>query len=465
MTESDRSSEERRARAGWVMFDWATQPFYTLVVTFLFAPYFASVFVGDAARGQWIWGVATAAAGAVVALGSPILGATVDARGGLKGWIALCSLLMVAGLAGLWFAEPGQAARIWPIAACFAAALVGAELATVLTNAVMPRLSVAGRLGRLSGTGWAVGYVGGLVSLVVMVGLVIPDPATGKTLLGLPPLVPLDAARHEGERLVGPFSAAWYLLFALPFFLYTPNPPAEAGARADWRTGLARLLETLRRVGAHRDAALLLVARMLYADGLAAIFAFGGIYGAGVFGWGATELGAFGVVLTIAGAVGAFAGGGFDDRFGGKTVILISLAVLVLASIGTLSVDGSHVLFWLEVPPPVEGDGLLASPGERAFLGFAAMIGIVSGPIQAASRSLFARLSPPDRLAEFFGLFAFSGKVTSFAAPAAIAALTYLSESQRIGIAAALPFLLGGMLVLLAVRAPRRGQTSFSIGY
>jgi UMF1 family MFS transporter len=191
---------------------------------------------------------------------------------------------------------------------------------------------------------------------------------------------------------------------------------------------------------------------MLYADGLGAVFAFGGIYAASVFGWGATELGLFGMVLTTAGTIGAACGGLLDDRVGSKTVIVAALCLFILSAIGVLSIDADEVLFVFPVEPKVPGSGPFASAGEQAYLAFAILIGLGAGPIQASSRTLLARLCPPQKTTEFFGFYAFSGKITAFAAPLAIGLVTALTDSQRLGIAASLVFLVAGLVLLLRVR-------------
>ncbi|MCJ7597888.1 MAG: MFS transporter, partial [Methyloceanibacter sp.] len=191
----------------------------------------------------------------------------------------------------------------------------------------------------------------------------------------------------------------------------------------------------------------------LYADGLGAVFAFGGIYAATVFGWGATELGLFGIVLTIAGTIGAVLGGLLDDRRGSKAVIAFTLLLFIAASIGVLSVDQGNILFVLPVEPKLPGSAPFSSVGEQVYLAFAILIGLASGPIQSSSRTLLARMCPPGNTTEFFGFFSFSGKITAFAAPLAIGAVTHLTGSQRLGIASSLVFLIGGLLLLLRVKA------------
>jgi UMF1 family MFS transporter len=339
----------------------------------------------------------------------------------------------------------------------FGLATIGVELATVFTNAMMPSLVADKHLGRLSGVGWATGYVGGLIALVLLAGFVIVDPHTGKTLLGLQPIVPLDPAAREADRLVGPFSALWYLVFVLPLFLFTPDRPAAAFRMSEVRAGLAQLVGAVKDLmREHKPIALFLLARMLYADGLGAIFAFGGIYAAYIFGWGAMELGLFGIVLSIAATFGALIGGVLDDRLGSRTVIVWTLLLFIGASAGILSVDQKHVLLVLPVEPKAPGSAPFSSAGEQVYLLFAILIGLASGPVQAASRTLLARMCPPGKMTEFFGFFAFSGKITAFAAPLAIGTVTAATGSQRLGIGTSLLFLLAGLLLLLKVKTGPR---------
>ena len=441
---------------GWVLFDWATQPFYTLVVTFLFAPYFVNGFMDDPARGSSLWAYATGIAELIAAALAPVLGAIADAGTPRKPWIAAFSVLLFVGLCGLWFAIPGEIELAPRVLLSFGLATIGAELATVFTNAMMPSLIGNDRLGTLSGLGWATGYVGGLVSLALIAGLVVADPHTGKTLLGLPPVLPLDTATREGDRLVGPFSAVWFLVFVLPLFLFTPDRPGKPLKTGAVTAGLSQLVRSVKELVRHHvEIAKFLLARMLYADGLGAVFAFGGIYAGTVFGWGAAELGRFGVILTITGTLGAALGGLLDDREGSKAVIVGTLLLFIAASIGVLSVDHDHVLFVVLVEPKALGSAPFSSVGEQIYLAFAMLIGIASGPIQSSSRTLLARMCPEDKVTEFFGFFSFSGKITAFAAPLVIGAVTHVTGSPRIGIAMSLVFLIAGLLLLLRVKSDR----------
>ena len=444
------------ALAGWVLVDWALQPYYTLVLTFLFAPYFTSAVVDDPVRGQALWGYAAAIAGILIAIGSPILGAVADGGGRRKPWVALFAVILAGGLAALWWAEPGAAnSTVFLVLAAFIAATAAAEFATVFTNAIMPTLVPSAQLGRLSGIGWATGYVGGLLSLAVVAGFLVTNPATGRTLLGLEPLFTLDTLQREGDRLVGPFSAAWVLVFLLPFFLFVPDRRSTAVPRVR-KSALADLVTTLRALPGQRDMLTFLIARALYSDGLSAIFVFGGIYGTAVFGWEAFERGLFGIALITVGVVGAVLGGALDDRIGAKRVVIGALILLMAGCIGILSVSAGHVLFTVPVDAKQPGSLPFSSSGELVFLAFASLVAIAAAPNQAASRTLLARLAPPERMTQYFGLFAFSGKVTAFLAPLSVAAVTTATGSQRAGMAAILVFLLAGLLLMLPVREQRQ---------
>ncbi len=456
MTDAPAAYPPRRAVVAWLFFDWAAQPFFTLVTTFVFAPFFASALASDPAQGQALWGYATGAAGLCIALLSPLLGGIADRTGPRKPWIAAFGGLLVLGSAALWFAAPGSPLAV-PIAlAGFVVATIGAEFATTFNNAMMTRLVPPERLGWLSGTGWAIGYLGGLLSLAITLALLAADPQTGRTLAGLVPLFGLDAAAREGDRFSGPLTAIWFLVFVAPMFWLTPDTSRTGmGLKQAARGGVGRLAATLAELPKLPSLGRFLLANMIYQDALVALFAFGGIYAAGVFGWGTIELGVFGILLTVTGTLGAWLGGRLDDAIGGKAVVLGAIGCLILACVGILSLGPDRVFFFVPAAPATPGDGLFASLPERVYLGLGLLIGLVAGPMQAASRSLMARLAPRGRIGEFFGLFALSGKVTSFLGPTLVALATTVFASQRAGLAVLIVFFLAGGLLLAGVRSGR----------
>lgn len=448
----------RRAVLSWGLFDWAAQPFFTLITTFVFAPYFAAQLAETPAQGQSLWGYATAAAGLGIALLAPILGAVADATGRRKVWIFTLSVPYVISCWAFWYASPGNPHGVWIALAAFAVGTLTIEITTAFTNAMMPALVPRERIGRLSSFGWALGYVSGLFTLVIVLGFFAADPETGKTLLGFMPVLGLEAATFEGDRATGPFSALWYVLFVLPLFLFIPDVHGGQNIKVAVRRGLSGLRQSLSQVRSQRDIFVFLLANLVFTDGLLALFAFGGIYAAGQLGWGSIQIGTFGIILTITGTLGLVASGRLDDRFGPKPIILFCLIVLMICGLGMISIDRTTVFFVIETLPAPQGS-LFGSLPEQVFIALGGIIGAVAGPLQASCRSLLIRLAPKDQITRYFGLLALSGKVTSFLAPLAVGLMTALTNSQPAGMAVILVFFAAGFCLLTLVK-----QTPVSAG-
>src|ERR1700730_3201689 len=395
----------RAAVISWIFFDWAAQPYFTLITTFIFAPYFATHVATDPASGQSWGGLASAAGGLLIALASPVLGAIADASGRRKPWIAVFGALLVIGAGLMWIGKPGDSSVILPLLIAYGVATIGVEFATVVNNAMMPSLVPPDKIGRLSGSGWALGYVGGILSLILVLGFLAASPQTGRTLFGFMPLFGLDPVSHQGDRVTGPLTALWFIIFVLPMFVLTPDFPPKLSAREALHEGLADLRGTLKELPKRPSMAAFLLANMIYTDGLVSLFAFGGIYAAGTFGWQTIQIGTFGIILAIAGTFGAWLGGKLDDRLGPKRVIMGSMLMLLLSIATMLLVDKDSILF-VKVAPPVAGGAMFAGAAERAYLVLGCLIGAAGGPLQAASRTLLIRLAPKDRIAQYFGLFA-----------------------------------------------------------
>jgi UMF1 family MFS transporter len=316
---------------------------------------------------------------------------------------------------------------------------------------MMPTLVPPDRIGRLSGTGWATGYVGGILSLILVLGFLAANPETGRTLFGYTPLFGLDPVSHQGDRITGPLTGIWFVIFVLPMFLLTPDYPARLGMREALREGLTDLRQTLAELPKQKSMAAFLLANMIYTDGLVSLFAFGGIYAAGTFGWNTIQIGSFGIILAIAGTFGAWLGGKLDDSLGPKRVIAGSMLILLFAIVAILLVN-KETIFFVEVAPPVPGGALFSSAAERAYLVLGCLIGAAGGPLQAASRTLLIRMAPKDRIAQYFGLFALTGKVTSFVGPLLIGLITAVTASQKTGMAVLVLFFAAGLALLARVR-------------
>ncbi len=356
--------------------------------------------------------------------------------------------MYVVGAWGLWQAAPGDVNLI-AIMVYFAIGMIGMEFATTFTNAMLPDVAPPGQIGRVSGSGWAFGYLGGMLSLIIMLALLQINPATGRTLIGLPPIFGLDPALREDTRIVGPLTAVWYAVFMVPFFLWLRDS-RQPGSLSVWqatRGAWPELRARLLRLPKQRGLFSFLIASMLYRDGLNGLFIFGGLYAKGVLNWSITQIGLFGILATLTGALFAWLGGKMDDRFGPKGVIIPCLLVLIATVWAVIYVARDSVF-----GHPVGPDSLLP---DIAFYTLGALIGAAGGALQSASRTLLVRLADPTRMTEAFGLYALSGKATAFIAPVTIAAMTQISGSQAIGITPLIVLFVLGLVLLLWSRADR----------
>lgn len=411
---------------GWFFFDWASQPYNTLLITFIFAPFMKDL-LGDGSSAQTVWGYGVGFAGLVIALASPFLGAIADKTGRRIPFIWLFSLMYVAGAWGLWYAVPGNFSLLL-IMTSFAVGLIGMEFATTFTNAMLPGLAPREEIGKVSGSGWAFGYVGGVLSLIVMLGFLQINPATGHTLIGLPPMFGLDLATRADTRIVGPLTALWYAVFMIPFFLWVrePRQPGAVSVARAARMAWPELRTTLRGLPARRSLMAYLLSSMFYRDALNGIYTFGGLYAAGVLNWSITQIGIFGILGAVTGAIFAWAGGKADDRFGPKTVIVINVLILTAVVVGVVFISRESV-FGHAVGPE-------SALPDIAFYVMGGLIGACGGALQSASRTMMVRQADPDKITEHFGLYALSGKATAFIAPLSIGVMTQISDNQSIGI-------------------------------
>jgi MFS transporter, UMF1 family len=526
MAELGKPGVPKRGIYGWMMFDWAAQPFFTIVTTFIFGPYFVSKLASDPVYGQAVWSYSAAAAGLIIAIMSPILGSIADQTGPRKPWIAFFATIKITCLCLLWYAAPGSSLLI--PALLFTLASVAAEFSIVFNDSMMPRLVSKEQIGRVSNIAWGLGYLGGMIVLIFIVGFLSSDPETGKTLLGSAPLFGLDPAQGEADRISGPISGLWYFIFILPMFFLTPDIGKGQPLVQAVTAGVSELKETLGEVRQRPGIFRFLVSRMIYQDGVNGLLLLGGTFAAGMFGWITIEIGVFGIILNVVAIFGCLVASRMDSLLGSKRVVVTSIILLIVATVGIVSTgarssaelefseakmtefgleqnavmgmlakskllkpdetklmsanvvevglttaidklenfvvlndanpknlsdiaelrQGGYTLFGMIEFVPSNVSGLFGTTAEKAYILYGLLIGLAFGPVQASSRSYMARSVTADEAGRYFGIYALSGRATSFMAPFTVATVTALSGSARLGMAMLLIFFFVGLAIL-----------------
>lgn len=431
----------------WMLFDWAAQPFFTVVLTFIFGPYFVSRLAQDAVIGQATWGYTVTISGVIIALLAPVLGSIADASGPRKPWIAFFALIKIASLLLLWLAAPGSV--LWLPMLCVICATVAAEFSIVFNDSMMPRLLPPEQIGRVSNQAWALGYIGGLVALFAVLLLLAANPQSGTTLLGIPALFGLDPARGEDARITGPLASVWYLIFILPMFVWTPDSRSQRSLGVALRHGLGELRRTLGDLKQRPGLVRFLIARMTYQDGVNGLLALGGTFAAGMFGWQTLEMGLYGIMLLVIAIGGCYGASWLDGRLGSKAVVVVSLVCLIVATLGIISTGPGYTLFGLMALSPADSGGPFGTAAEKAYILFGMLVGLAFGPVQASSRSYMARSVGAEEAGRYFGIYSLAGRATSFLAPLSVASLTLWADSARIGMSALVVFLVVGFVILL----------------
>jgi UMF1 family MFS transporter len=447
-----------RAQGGWALFQWARDFGGSIIVVFIFAPYFVNEVVGDPVRGQALWGHLNAAAGLCIGLLGPVLGAIADAMGRRKPWLAVFVMIMAVTSVALWWTLPGgKGLGIGLSALALVAYLMAYNFSDIFHSSMLPSLVVSARVGRLSGLGVALAQVSCVVGMAILLyGFMLPGQVHWR-FIPARPLFGIDPAHFENSRIVGPISAAWLIVFSLPLFLFTPDTAriSAVSLRAAVGRAGARLLHTAKRLKDYRNVSTFLVARMFFNDGQVAVQIFGSVYAASVFHWNALALTCYGILLSIVSIAGALAGGWLADRIGARRAIMIGIGCASVGLLVAISIT-PHTILFLAVPAhPIAGLAIFRTLPELVYLFVYVFTASCVIAVWGASRAMMARIAPSNAMSEFFGLYALSGTLTAFLGPELVASVTSLLHSQRAGMASLLVLLGLGLVGLARVRETR----------
>ncbi len=432
-------------RYSWTMFDWANQPFYTLIMTFVFSVYFTDVFIAGDDGAQKLTLTQTIS-GLAIALLSPVLGSITDIKGNRKLLMGITSALFVLGMALLWYSPPGAPDGIWLVmfGLILASAMVG--FSEVFNNSVLATIETPENSGWLSGMGYGVGYIAGLIALILFLIILVWPGGETENLYGL------NTNEYEHIRIVGPLCAIWYAVFIVPLFLFTPDlKKRDVTVINSVKIGLTNFVNTFKEARKYKNIFTFLITRMFYQDALNALFVVGGVYASLVVGMSLTQVLILGIILNILSGPSSIYGGYLNDLIGSKNVINLSLWGLLVSGLLGLSIDKDTIFYFFtvnEYSANVEEFtlGIFNSVSQVTYICVVIGISIFYGPAQTASRALMVKLSPKEKMTEFFGLYAFAGKSTAWLVPGLMSLILAFTDSLQYAMISIVLFNLIGIL-------------------
>ncbi|MEZ7904857.1 MAG: MFS transporter, partial [Aquiluna sp.] len=431
MTNIDVAAARPKGTFSWALWDWASQAFPTVVTSFIFGRYITSEFFAPAGyslaeAGQYtaFWlGISGVVAGVLIALIAPIVGRRADTSGRKKFWLMVNTYLFAGTIGLMFFVAPSSDFFVFGLV-LLAAGGIFFEFATVNYNSMLNEVARPHERGKISQFGWGLGYIGGIILLVMALWII---QFGGAELLGIPDTDALSV------RVVMVISMFWVIIFSIPLMLKVPEAKPIAGTENEGvllaYKKLIRSLVTMRKE--NPNLLKFLIASAVYRDGLNGVFAYGAVLGGIAFGLDLTEIILFGIAANIVAGIGAFVGSFFEDRVGSRKIIFVSLVGVIVGGFGVF---------------------IFESAGTIAFFSFGLFLCTFVGPAQAASRTMMSRLSADDKQGEAFGLYATTGRAVSFLAPAAWAIFVGLF-SPIYGILGLMLILVVGLLLLISVRA------------
>ena len=400
----------------FALYDFANSAFTTIIITFIFSTYFAKEIAPNPILGQSYWGWTIGITGVIVAIIGPLLGSFADKKNYTEFFIKIFTIICISLTCLLWFSKPSEKYLLYTLL-IVGLANIFYELSLIFYNSTLKKISESENLGKSSGFSFALGYIGGIIVLIICIKIFIDNNT-------LP--FGLSNENSENVRVTSIFVALWYLIFSIPFLF---NLKKINNYKIQKTTSDIKNFKEIIWDKGLNNIGKFLLARMLYADGLNAIIVMGGIFAVGVFKLEIKDLLVLSVLMNVTAFIGAIIGGYANDRFSSKSVIIFSLIGLILSS--------SIILFL---------------KSKIIFLVFASINGFFIGPVQSASRVFMTKSIDENNQASGFGLFALSGKLTSFIGPLLVSTITYISNSQKIGFSSAIVLLLIGLLILLKVK-------------
>lgn len=398
-------AKQNKQIISWSFYDFANQPYTTLIITFIYSAFFVNYIAPNEIEGTFLWANAISITAIIVAFLSPLLGAFADETGYRKSFLVFFTLLCSLFTALLYFPEKGDLS----LAIAFVIiSNISFEMGCVFCNSYLKELSTDKNIGRVSGNAWGLGFLGGLSALFVSFAL-------------------FDVNNPQEVKQICVFVAIWFVLFSLPTFIFLKDSKRTKVTKKDISSSFSSIYTTFKEIRNYKKVVNFLIARLFYNDGLITIFALGGVYAVGSLNFTMKEVLILGIVLNVFAALGSFIFGSYEDKIGTRNVINISLLILIISTLL------AFVAPWTNYPKEV-------------FWVAGVLLGSMIGPNQSCSRSYMSQIIPANKKNEFFGFYALTGKATSFLGPLLFGLITKFYSQQMALLSVVVFFIIGWFL-------------------